>query len=167
LHSGVLCLKTCRYCSKQNMDNNNYCNSCRTVLSSFPDQPQRGQCLICGTQSAADARFCGFCSSPLVRYGWALSSSLSPPLILLIRLDVGLCGGRVEWIRVASFHSYYRTLTLTVTRFHRLQRQYIGNDKFSSNNSYFTANGDFAEKFYELVRGFGKKCSVYAVVKVK
>ena len=86
LHCGVLCLKTCRYCSKQNTDNNNYCNSCRTVLSNFPDQPQRGQCLICGTQSAADARFCGLCSSPLVRYGWALSNPLYLPLILLIPL---------------------------------------------------------------------------------
>jgi len=49
----------------------------------------------------------------------------------------------------------------------RLQWEYIRKEAFSSRNCYFTDNGEFAQRFYELLRRFDKKCKAYAVVRVK
>jgi len=49
----------------------------------------------------------------------------------------------------------------------KLQWEYIRKEEFASHSSYFTDNGEFAKKFYELVRRFDKKARAYAVVRVK
>ena len=55
---------------------------------------------------------------------------------------------------------------------HRLFREHYGKVKaekmeFSSQSCYFTDDEELAEKFLELAREYGKRCSLYKAVKMQ
>lgn len=60
-------MKKCPFCSNDNPDNSEFCNSCGKVISQAPRSAALVRCPKCGNTNPYGTRYCGICRQPLTQ----------------------------------------------------------------------------------------------------